>query len=151
MYNSVNGCNSAWRSSHGWDSNYPGWHYQVIQSHFQQWFSVNMSCGIYKNVTGPRYQGTFNSSVLQKLITSVFSGCTCCNARMNVTMTWWDSAQFWQKERNFERKLRRKMGWKKWTGGFSHCSPDMNHTDLLLWGWMKSRLYHGGKPEGRHQ
>jgi hypothetical protein len=30
-------------------------------------------------------------------------------------------------------------------------SLDLNPLDLFLWGCMKSRVYHGGKPEARHQ
>lgn len=30
-------------------------------------------------------------------------------------------------------------------------SPDLNPLDLLLWGSMKSRVDHGGKPEARHR
>jgi hypothetical protein len=29
-------------------------------------------------------------------------------------------------------------------------SPDLNPLDFFLWGCMKSRVYHGGKPEARH-
>jgi hypothetical protein len=30
-------------------------------------------------------------------------------------------------------------------------SPDLNPLDFFLWGCMKSRVYHGGKPEARYQ
>jgi hypothetical protein len=30
-------------------------------------------------------------------------------------------------------------------------SPALNPLDFFLWDCMKSRVYHNGKPEGRHQ
>jgi hypothetical protein len=30
-------------------------------------------------------------------------------------------------------------------------TPNLNPLDFFLWGYMKSRVYHGGKPEARHQ
>jgi hypothetical protein len=36
------------------------------------------------------------------------------------------------------------LAWPTW-------SPDLNPLDFFLWGCMKSRVYHGGKPEARHQ
>lgn len=52
----------------------------------------------------------------------------------------------------FERKLWRKMDWKKWTGGLARSITRLGHiTFLLLLCETKSRVYHIGKPEGRHQ
>jgi hypothetical protein len=44
----------------------------------------------------------------------------------------------------------------RWMGrggpvALSTWSPDLKPLDLFLWGCMKSRVYHGGKPEARHQ
>jgi hypothetical protein len=36
------------------------------------------------------------------------------------------------------------VAWHAW-------SPVLNALDFFLWGCMKSRVYHGGKPEARHQ
>jgi hypothetical protein len=38
------------------------------------------------------------------------------------------------------------MDKKKWPAR----STVLNPLDFFLWGWMKSRMYHSGKPEARH-
>jgi hypothetical protein len=44
----------------------------------------------------------------------------------------------------------------RWTGrgtlvAWPARSPDFNPIDFFLWSFIQSRVYHGGKPEARHQ
>lgn len=48
---------------------------------------------------------------------------------------------------NYERRWNGRIGSVAW----SAQSPDLNPLDFFLWGCMKSRVYEGGEPEGRHQ
>jgi hypothetical protein len=42
------------------------------------------------------------------------------------------------------------MDRNKWTGGLAHLVSRLKPT-RFVWAFMKWRMYHGGKPEARHQ
>jgi hypothetical protein len=158
--------NSARHSVYGWASVYWGWYYKHKEfailwrgkskpcntMHFQQWFLVNVWCGVRvlsNKLTGHVIQGCYPLRILNffgKRITSLFTGHASGKMVANVPRTWGHLHISGERKWNFFNKILKEDGLEqmdKWPS----LSPNLN-PDFFLWRCMKGCVCHGYMQEG---